>query len=60
LRPQKEALEGYYSPDVGQLKIIGPANKEDAHEALAHVLLPSWLYRQQRYDMPLGHPQQRD
>ena len=60
LRPQKEALEGYYSPDERQLKIIGPANKEDAHEALAHVLLPSWLYRQQRYDMPLGHPQQRD
>lgn len=60
LRPQKEALAGHYSPNVRQLKIIGPAKKEDAHEALAHVLLPSWLYRQQRYDMPLGHPQQRD
>lgn len=59
LRPQKEALEGHYSPDTRQLEIVGPAKEEDAHEALAHVLLPSWLYRQQRYDMPLGHPAHR-
>lgn len=59
LRPQKEALEGHYSPDTRQLEILGPAKEEDAHEALAHVLLPSWLYRQQRYDMPLGHPAYR-
>ncbi|MCB2425534.1 LTA synthase family protein, partial [Methylophaga sp. TMB456] len=56
LRPQNEALEGHYSPATRQLKILGTASEEDAHEALAHVLLPSWLYRQQRYDMPLGHP----
>ncbi|MTI63443.1 MAG: LTA synthase family protein [Methylophaga sp.] len=56
LRPQKEALAGHYSPEVRQLEITGPADDEDAHEALAHVLLPSWLYREQRYDMPLGHP----
>ena len=59
LRPQKQALEGHYSPDTRQLEILGPAEEEDAHEALAHVLLPSWLYRQQRYDMPLGHPAYR-
>ncbi|UPH46133.1 LTA synthase family protein [Methylophaga pinxianii] len=59
LRPQKEALEGHYSPDTRQLEIVGPAKEEDEHEALAHVLLPSWLYRQQRYDMPLGHPAYR-
>ncbi|MEX1200164.1 MAG: LTA synthase family protein [Methylophaga sp.] len=56
LRPQQGALAGHYSPVERQLEITGPANEEDAHEALAHVLLPSWLYRQQRYDMPLGHP----
>lgn len=54
LRPQNTALEGHYSPKIRQLNIIGPADPEDEHEALAHVLLPSWLYRQQRYDMPQG------
>ena len=54
LRPQNTALEGHYSPKIRQLEIIGPAAAEDEHEALAHVLLPSWLYREQRYDMPLG------
>jgi len=52
LRPQQSALEGQYSPLTRQLEIVGPATQADAHEALAHVLLPSWLYRQQRYDMP--------
>jgi phosphoglycerol transferase MdoB-like AlkP superfamily enzyme len=52
LRPQNTALEGYYSPSTRQLKIIGPAAAEDERKALAHVLLPSWLYREQRYDMP--------
>tara|TARA_R110000787_G_scaffold86421_3_gene184360 strand:- start:10071 stop:12035 length:1965 start_codon:yes stop_codon:yes gene_type:complete len=52
LRPQNSALEGHYSPSTRQLKIIGPAAAEDEQKALAHVLLPSWLYREQRYDMP--------
>lgn len=56
LRPQQPALAGHYSPHQRQLEILGPAEQEDAHEALAHVLLPSWLYRQQRYDMPIGRP----
>lgn len=56
LRPGEVALAGVYSPKVRQLKITGKADAHDAHEALAHVLLPSWLYREQRYDMPLGHP----
>lgn len=54
LRPQNTALEGHYSPVSRHLNIIGPAAADDEHEALAHVLLPSWLYREQRYDMPLG------
>ena len=52
LRPHNTALEGHYSLSTRQLKIIGSASIEDEHEALAHVLLPSWLYREQRYDMP--------
>ncbi|WP_238595900.1 LTA synthase family protein [Methylophaga nitratireducenticrescens] len=54
LRPQNTALEGHYSPKSRQLEIVGPASAEDERKALAHVLLPSWLYREQRYDMPLG------
>jgi phosphoglycerol transferase MdoB-like AlkP superfamily enzyme len=52
LRPHNSALEGQYSPKSRQLNIIGPAAAEDEHEALAHALLPSWLYRQQRYNVP--------
>lgn len=55
LRPQQSALEGRYTPQSRQLEIIGPASEEATHEALAHSLLPSWLYRQQRYDMPQKH-----
>lgn len=54
LRPHNSALKGQYSPVSRQLEILGPAVAEDEQEALAHVLLPSWLYREQRYDMPLG------
>lgn len=54
LRPDQQALDGHYDHTKRKLEIIGPASAETAHEALAHVLLPSWLYRQQRYDMPLG------
>ncbi|THK41230.1 LTA synthase family protein [Methylophaga sp. SB9B] len=54
LRPQNSALKGQYSPKSRQLNIIGPAAAEDEHKALAHVLLPSWLYRQQRYNVPSG------
>lgn len=54
LRPQQSALEGRYNAKKRQLEMTGPAGEEDSHEALAHVLLPSWLYRQQRYDMPTG------
>ena len=54
LRPHNSALKGQYSPVSRQLEILGPAAAEDEQEALAHVLLPSWLYREQRYDMPLG------
>jgi len=54
LRPQNSSLEGHYSPKSRQLEIVGPASTSDERKALAHVLLPSWLYREQRYDMPLG------
>ncbi len=60
LRPQKKALAGQYVLKKRQLELKGPANREDANEALAHVLLPSWLYRQQRYDMPVGHPSNKN
>ncbi|MDO8827445.1 MAG: LTA synthase family protein [Methylophaga sp.] len=54
LRPQNSALEGHYSPMTRQLEIVGPASTKDERKALSHVLLPSWLYREQRYDMPMG------
>lgn len=52
LRPGQTALSGVYDPAVRQLQLTGEATDSDTHEALAHALLPSWLYRQQRYDMP--------
>ena len=52
LRPGQSALGGVYDPEARQLQLTGEATASDTREALAHALMPSWLYRQQRYDMP--------
>jgi len=52
LRPGQSALSGVYDPEARQLQLTGEATASDTREALAHALMPSWLYRQQRYDMP--------
>ncbi|MCX4189624.1 LTA synthase family protein [Methylophaga sp. OBS3] len=58
LRPHQPALAGKYSTEQRHLNIEGLATEENAQDALAHVLLPSWLYRQQRYDTPVGRAEE--
>ncbi|TFH71711.1 LTA synthase family protein [Gammaproteobacteria bacterium LSUCC0112] len=53
LRPEQQAVSGTYDP---QSKTLLLSNEEpsSAHvqRALAQVLLPSWLYQQQAYQVP--------
>lgn len=54
LRPGKAPTHALFDPERKMLDIIEPP--ADAHaleqRALAHVLLPAWLYREQRYRLP--------
>lgn len=54
LRPEKSPLHGAYDPVAKRLEV--GASPTDAAEiekrALAHALLPAWLYREQRYRLP--------
>lgn len=52
LRPDQPALSGVYDRVAKQLQLQGEAGPEAQRRALAHVLLPSWLYREQRYQLP--------
>ncbi|MFA5633149.1 MAG: LTA synthase family protein [Porticoccaceae bacterium] len=52
LRPGKPALAGHYDFDARRLEMAEEAGPADVQEALAHSLLPSWLYREQRYRLP--------
>lgn len=49
LRPDQVALRGEYDPIVKNLRIDADADDEAFKLALAHSLLPSWLYRTQKY-----------
>jgi phosphoglycerol transferase MdoB-like AlkP superfamily enzyme len=51
LRPGKPPVHAIYNPQVKRLNIgDAPANGDSLEQrALAHVLLPDWLYRKQRY-----------
>lgn len=50
LRANQPALAAHYDFSNGQLKVSEqPARAEQTQKALAHVLLPSILYREQRY-----------
>lgn len=54
LRPQKSPEHGVYDPERKRLQ-PGPAPADAAtmeRTALAHALLPAWLYREKRYRLP--------
>ncbi len=54
LRPEKAPVHGNYDPARKHLKPGTPAADGPAMErrALAHALLGTWLYREQRYRLP--------
>lgn len=54
LRPDAEPLVGNYSLSERQFGELQPAPAQKAREALAWTNLPSWLYREQRYFVPLA------
>jgi phosphoglycerol transferase MdoB-like AlkP superfamily enzyme len=48
LLPDGSSRQFDYDPSTGKLKSRA-ADPESARRALAHVLMPAWLYREQRY-----------
>ncbi len=48
LRPKNTPLHGIYNPASGELTTDNQA-PQNADKALAHVLLPTWLYRDRLY-----------
>lgn len=53
LRPNQQPLYGAYDPALGRTTYDdAPAPQASARKALAHALLPLWLYREQRYGLP--------
>jgi phosphoglycerol transferase MdoB-like AlkP superfamily enzyme len=54
LRPEKAPTHGRYLPKTKHLEVVSPPEDAAALEkrALAHSLLPAWLYREQRYRLP--------
>ena len=49
LVPESEARQFSYDRRTHALAPLASVNPQAAHNALAHVLLPAWLYREQRY-----------
>jgi phosphoglycerol transferase MdoB-like AlkP superfamily enzyme len=49
LRMDQPAKSGQYDRLKRRMEVIGDASESQEKEALAHSLLPSWLYREQRY-----------
>ena len=53
LRPQQAPLQGRYDAASGELALDGAApDPARVERAMAHVMLPSLLYREQRYRLP--------
>lgn len=53
LRQDQPPLSGTYMPDKARTKFRDTPPDEDVRKrALAHSLLPLWLYREQKYDLP--------
>jgi len=48
LRPKNTPLHGIYNPASGELTTDNQT-PQNAEKALAHVLLPTWLYRDRLY-----------
>ncbi len=56
MRPEKVPTHGRYDPKRKHLDTVAAPEDAPALEkrALAHSLLPAWLYREQRYRLPDG------
>lgn len=54
LQPDGQPLQTSYNLQQHTFGALGPAPAQQASKALAWALLPSWLYRQQRYYVPLN------
>ena len=54
LRPDKAPAHALYDVKNKQLDVAPPPSdaKDMEQRALAHVMLPTWLYREQRYRLP--------
>ncbi|MDG5500933.1 LTA synthase family protein [Marinobacter sp. BGYM27] len=53
LRQDQPPLSGTYMPDKARTQFRDTPPAEDVRKrALAHSLLPLWLYREQKYDLP--------
>ena len=53
LRPGQAPLQGRYEPQGGELRFDpGAAPQAQVDKAMAHVMLPSLLYRERRYRLP--------
>lgn len=58
LRPGKPPTAASYDFDSKRLELVAAAVAQpEARCALAHALLPTWLYREQKYDLPESGPQ---
>ena len=51
LAPEAEARQFSYDRRTHRLERLDSVNAEAVRNALAHVLMPAWLYREQRYRM---------
>jgi phosphoglycerol transferase MdoB-like AlkP superfamily enzyme len=58
LRPQKAPAHGRYDPEKKRLETVAAeaATVEMERTALAHALLPAWLYREKLYRLPADKP----
>ncbi|HEX8605754.1 MAG TPA: LTA synthase family protein, partial [Pseudoduganella sp.] len=53
LQPERAPLAGHYDAATGALTLAGtPPDKALVERAMAHVMLPSLLYREQQYRLP--------
>ena len=51
LAPEADARQFSYDRRTHRLEPLSSVDAEAARDALAHVLMPAWLYREQRYRM---------
>lgn len=57
LRPRQHPLLGNYDAQSGKLDLqAGAPDKLQVSKAMAHVVLPSLLYRERKYTLPERGP----